>query len=50
MTDYTHDGKKSWWDGSYRSLCGMTLPAQQVEVPFFVSVTCPTCKAIKKGK
>ncbi len=45
---YTHEGKKSWWDGSYTSLCGQRWPAGTAEVPFFATTTCPACKKAKK--
>lgn len=50
MADYTHEGRQSLWDGTYRALCGLTLPAKNAEVPFFATTTCPACLKVKNSK
>jgi hypothetical protein len=50
-----HRGKRSWWNGTVTSLCGLTVAARDVEAPLFTFLIkrCPTCEAIHqlaKGK
>ncbi len=44
-----HIGKRSWWNGSVRTLCGLVIPASRSDQCVFVRVTCPACKAAKKA-
>ncbi|GAA4422002.1 hypothetical protein ACFQV2_40385 [Actinokineospora soli] len=44
----THDGKRSWWDGSVTTACGQKWPKGQGQHLWFVSVNCPICLAIRK--
>lgn len=48
--DLTHEGRRSWWDGSVTALCGLRMEPGQFSTPFFGPVTCPTCKKLKKSK
>ncbi|MEV6711955.1 hypothetical protein AB0M48_07900 [Lentzea sp. NPDC051208] len=37
---------RSWWNGSSKTLCGLTIT--QVKVSgWFLSVTCPACKSLR---
>ncbi|SEF30153.1 hypothetical protein SAMN05421837_10532 [Amycolatopsis pretoriensis] len=50
-TQYAHIGKKSWWSGNVKTLCGLILPpgnAKSVWFPAFVQ-TCPGCLAVQKN-
>jgi len=48
--DVVHQGKRSWWSGKVTTLCGLTFDESCDEEPgWFVSVTCPACKRIKRG-
>lgn len=43
--ELTHTGRKSWWNGQVKTLCGLVL-----ERPEWVlaRTTCPTCKRLKR--
>jgi hypothetical protein len=43
-----HRGKKSWWSGSVKTLCGLTLPAGTAKAPWFPIFlkACPGCEAV----
>ena len=41
----THYGKRSWWDGTVRTLCGQRLPAESRYKGG--KATCPTCQALR---
>ncbi|WP_191984139.1 hypothetical protein [Amycolatopsis eburnea] len=50
-TQYAHIGKKSWWSGDVKTLCGLILPsdnAKSLWFPVFVK-TCPDCLAVQKN-
>jgi hypothetical protein len=44
-----HEGKKSWWSGKVTTLCGAVFTSGNNEYKRFSSVSCPACKAAKKG-
>jgi len=45
----THEGKTSWWRGTFTTLCGITVPTKQTENKWWSSTpTCPVCLAKKK--
>lgn len=44
-----HSGDISWWNGVGTTLCGLKIPKPE-RVWFSGGPTCPTCKALKKGK
>lgn len=47
--DYVHEGRKSWWSGNVKTVCGLTFPpSQEKQQGWFTSVSCPACKAAKK--
>jgi hypothetical protein len=49
--DLVHEGKRSWWDGSVTSLCGLRFEASsKPEFLWFTSVTCPACKAAMRRR
>lgn len=50
MAEYTHEGRQSFWDGKYRSLCGLEWPAKKAVAPLFATTTCPDCKRAKKAR
>jgi hypothetical protein len=39
--------KRSWWDGSSTTLCGLTITKVEVS-GWFLTVTCDACKRLKK--
>lgn len=39
-----HIGKKKWWDGTVKTLCGITFKPGNHKYEFFSSATCPACK------
>ncbi|WP_156960832.1 hypothetical protein [Amycolatopsis taiwanensis] len=42
----THTGKTSWWNGTFTSDCGQTVPTKQTSNRWWSSVpTCPACLA-----
>ncbi len=43
-----HYGKKSWWDGTVTTLCGLKFSSKDSEYTFMGSVTCPACKQAKR--
>lgn len=44
-----HDGHRSWWDGSFRALCGRRFVASSVgRWEPWARVTCPGCVAAKR--
>lgn len=47
---YTHDGKRSWWDGSVATLCGLRLESGTFRETWFNGATCPACRAVKKQR
>jgi hypothetical protein len=51
MTGWTiHvEASRSWWDGSATTLCGLKITKVE-KSGWFLTVTCPTCKALEKGK
>jgi hypothetical protein len=49
MDEFTHVGKRSLWDGTVRTLCGLRLP-KTARYLLFVRVSCPTCRAAQKAK
>jgi hypothetical protein len=50
-TQYAHIGKKSWWSGDVKTLCGLTIPADNATAPWFPIFikTCPGCAAVQKN-
>ncbi|MGV9362296.1 hypothetical protein [Amycolatopsis sp. NPDC003731] len=51
-TQYAHIGKKSWWSGNVKTLCGLTIPpgeAKTLWFPMFVK-TCPGCAAVQAAQ
>ncbi|WP_165944751.1 hypothetical protein [Saccharopolyspora terrae] len=52
--DVWHEGTKSWWNGSVKTDCGLTLPSGTYTSDMWVlwktGKTCPTCKALKKNR
>lgn len=46
--DVVHTGSRSWWDGTYRALCGLVVESKNGESVWFRKVTCPGCLAAKK--
>ncbi|WP_199543432.1 hypothetical protein [Prauserella sp. PE36] len=48
-TDVVHIGRRSWWSGKVRTLCGLVyLPGNEQEQGWFTRITCPACKAAEK--
>lgn len=45
--DYVHYGKRSWWDSTVKTLCGMKLGSGSKHV-MFTGIDCPACKAAQK--
>jgi hypothetical protein len=46
-----HEGKRSWWDGTVTTLCGLKFgKSSKPETVWFTSVSCPACKAARKGR
>ncbi len=43
----THEGTRSWWDGSVTTLCGLKF-SEATRRWFATTPTCPTCKRLKK--
>ncbi|WP_309110282.1 hypothetical protein [Saccharothrix sp.] len=45
-----HLGNRSWWDGTLKTLCGLTIPDGGAEKVWFPSLSrhtpCPTCEAV----
>lgn len=50
--NHVHGGKKSWWDGSVTTFCGITWTKHQGKArkvqALFPRITCPACRAAKK--
>lgn len=46
--DHTHEGTRSWWNGTVKTLCGLTLPPTTRWV--FFGPSCPACKAAIKAR
>ena len=49
--DVLHIGKRSFWSGRVRTLCGLTFePGNNKEEPFWLpqGPKCPACKQAKK--
>ena len=44
-----HEGTKSWWSGTVRTLCGLVLEQPQKKW-FATAATCPACKAKRGGR
>jgi hypothetical protein len=45
-----HQGRRSWWDSSVKTLCGLKFqPGNEKEEGFFTRVTCPACLAVRKS-
>ncbi|MGO1055711.1 hypothetical protein [Crossiella sp. CA198] len=44
------EATRSWWNGSSTTLCGLTITKVEVSGGWWVSVTCPACKAAKKAQ
>ncbi|MGO1056932.1 hypothetical protein [Crossiella sp. CA198] len=42
------EATRSWWNGSSTTLCGLTITKVETS-GWFLSVTCPACKAAKKA-
>jgi hypothetical protein len=51
MSDFVHIGKRSWWDGTVTTLCGIQWSREEAsrDHRWFPSPVCPTCKANRKG-
>lgn len=51
-TRYVHRGKRSWWSGDVKTLCGLTFRSRDVETPWFPSFmkACPVCEALHAQK
>jgi hypothetical protein len=46
-----HTGRRSWWDGSVTTLCGLKFNKDAAkEAGWLASPTCPTCKALKNRR
>lgn len=46
-----HYGKRSWWDGSVTTECGLKFKSNnQKQEGWLTSVTCPGCKSGAKHK
>lgn len=47
-----HLGKRSWWDGKVKTLCGLTIEDGGAEKVWFPSLsrhkTCPSCDTVHK--
>lgn len=41
-----HEGRKSWWNGTVRTLCGLVL--EHPQKLWFISPNCPTCKRLRR--
>ncbi|MCT2587778.1 hypothetical protein [Actinophytocola gossypii] len=46
--EYVHEGTRSWWDGTVRTLCGLVLTDPQRRW-FASSASCPACQAARKA-
>lgn len=42
-----HIGKRSWWDGTFRSLCGLVVPGCDTQPAGWFDRLCPGCKAVR---
>lgn len=53
MTNWTMhiEASRSWWTGTSTTLCGLTITKVTKSGYWWTGtrVTCPACKAIKKG-
>jgi hypothetical protein len=43
-----HYGNSSWWDGTFTTLCGITIPSGQSRSAPLFPTKCTTCKRLKK--
>jgi hypothetical protein len=43
------EAARSWWDGSSTTYCGLKITKVKVS-GWFLTVTCPTCKAIQNNR
>jgi hypothetical protein len=45
-----HRGKRSWWNGNVKTLCGLTLPGDTADSVWFPSLSghkrCPACETV----
>ncbi|WP_156077095.1 hypothetical protein [Saccharothrix sp. NRRL B-16314] len=45
-----HRGKRSWWNGTVTTLCGLTLPGNTTEGVWFPALSghkpCPACETV----
>lgn len=48
MTRILHDGRRSWWDGTFHSACGLVFPQGASRV-IFARTNCPGCLAARKA-
>lgn len=50
--EIVHRGKRSWWDGSGKTLCGLRIEnADRVVLPrVFGRTLCPACEAANKPR
>lgn len=47
--DVVHEGKRSWWDGTVRTACGLKFgKSSKSDNWLTTSVSCPACKAARK--
>jgi len=50
--DFVHNGTRSWWNGSFTTLCGEVWPAAVVKRSrrkLFGPSTCPGCVAAEQA-
>ena len=50
--DVVHMAKRSWWDGSAKTLCGLQFekPNRIVFPRLFGRKVCPACEAVNKAR
>ncbi|MGW4488861.1 hypothetical protein ACWEOE_34110 [Amycolatopsis sp. NPDC004368] len=44
-----HRGTTSWWNGTFTTLCGITVQRSGTKSPLFPN-KCPVCEAIHNAK
>lgn len=44
-----HDGQTKWWRKTVTTVCGIELPKQHVQWPWFKKVNCPDCLSTNGG-
>lgn len=47
---FGHYGKSSFWTGTFRTLCGLTMPKSDTRsASTWTTPVCPACKQLKRA-